>query len=154
MNKYACDGLDCDTCITTDCPNEKKKTDEVFNTSLTKKEIETLELIVRGYSNAQIAGKMVVEYTTVKTHLASIYQKFNHPIVGRTTEASVLRLRLALKYLESKGYLNWGKTWFKCMAELKEIKVLLEAANEANDGDTHFEYIDTALKKVKGLLNE
>lgn len=44
---------------------------------LSKREIEVLEMLARGYSNQQIADKLFVSLNTVKTHISSIYQKLN-----------------------------------------------------------------------------
>ena len=44
---------------------------------LTPREQEVLKLIVKGNSNREIADKMVVEITTVKSYIKSIYRKLN-----------------------------------------------------------------------------
>ena len=50
--------------------------------SLTTKEKEVLQLASKGFSNKEIAEKMVVKEVTVKTHLNSIFKKLN--VVNRT----------------------------------------------------------------------
>ncbi len=44
---------------------------------LTPRELEVLELIAHGSSNADIAGKLVVSDATVKTHVARIFSKLD-----------------------------------------------------------------------------
>ena len=50
--------------------------------SLTSKEKEVLQLTSKGFSNKEIAEKMVVKEVTVKTHLNSIFKKLK--VVNRT----------------------------------------------------------------------
>ena len=44
---------------------------------LTPRELEVLELIAHGNSNADIAGELVVSDATVKTHVARIFSKLD-----------------------------------------------------------------------------
>jgi len=48
-----------------------------FNIELTTREYETLSHLTNGLSNAQIASLQYVSVNTVKTHLRSIYSKFD-----------------------------------------------------------------------------
>jgi DNA-binding NarL/FixJ family response regulator len=60
---------------------------------LTERELEILELIVGGDSNAAIADKLYVTIGTVKTHVRSILSKL---CVDDRTQAAVRALRLGL----------------------------------------------------------
>jgi two-component system response regulator DevR len=52
---------------------------------LTRRELEILQLVAEGHSNAQLARKLWVTEQTVKFHLSNIYRKLN---VSNRTEAS------------------------------------------------------------------
>ena len=45
--------------------------------ALTHKEIEVLDLVALGHTNDQIAGKLFISETTVRTHLRSVNLKFH-----------------------------------------------------------------------------
>jgi len=63
------------------------------NAPLTERELEILALIVGGYSNAQIAGRLYITIGTVKTHVRNILNKLS---VDDRTQAAVLALRSGL----------------------------------------------------------
>ncbi len=65
---------------------------------LTSREIEVLQLLTEGFSNKQIATRLVVSTRTVNFHLDNIYTKLN---VNTRTEASLVALRM--------GWVNQGK---------------------------------------------
>ena len=58
--------------------------DEIEKLSLSKREIEILDLINEGLSNQQIAERLFVSESTVKKHVSNILLKMD---VGRRTEA-------------------------------------------------------------------
>jgi len=61
---------------------------------LTKRELELLQLLAAGLSNAEIADQLVITVGTVKAHTASIYQKLNvnrrSQAVARARELNIL----------------------------------------------------------------
>ncbi|MBH0130576.1 response regulator transcription factor [Salinibacterium sp. NK8237] len=57
--------------------------------SLSKREIEVLERVAAGMSNAVIAGEIFVSQTTVKSHLVHIFSKLN--VSSRTAAVSKAR---------------------------------------------------------------
>ncbi len=52
--------------------------------ALSDRELEVLQLMARGSANKQIAGDLSITESTVKTHVANIFQKLE---VGHRTEA-------------------------------------------------------------------
>jgi LuxR family maltose regulon positive regulatory protein len=56
---------------------------------LTKRELEILELIGAGYSNREIAGRLVITLNTVKKHSSNIYAKLG--VNSRTQAVAVAR---------------------------------------------------------------
>lgn len=60
---------------------------------LTQRECEVLELMVEGLNNTQIAGRLTVSPSTVKTHVSNILSKLG---VSSRTEATALALRIGL----------------------------------------------------------
>lgn len=65
--------------------------------SLTARELEILQLIVEGYSNAQIARSLYISEKTVKNHITNILRKLD---VGDRTQAAVYALRYGLAKLD------------------------------------------------------
>jgi DNA-binding NarL/FixJ family response regulator len=78
---------------------EKKKTDVLPFVSdkpiveLTQREQEILSYVAKGASNAQIAQKLFVKDTTIKTHLNNIYKKLN---VESRVQATLLAMQMNL----------------------------------------------------------
>ncbi|MGH3033298.1 MAG: helix-turn-helix domain-containing protein, partial [Gaiellaceae bacterium] len=52
---------------------------------LTRRELEILQLVAEGHSNAELARRLWVTEQTVKFHLSNVYRKLN---VSNRTEAS------------------------------------------------------------------
>ena len=65
--------------------NRAARAREEASSILTRREIEILQLLARGHSNAQLAQMLWVTEDTVKFHLSNIYQKLD---VANRTEAS------------------------------------------------------------------
>ncbi len=57
---------------------------------LSRRELDVLEWVVRGYSNKQIARELCIDETTVKTHLHRIFEKLN---VRDRTQAAIMALQ-------------------------------------------------------------
>ncbi len=57
---------------------------------LSRRELDVLEWVVRGYSNKQIARELCIDETTVKTHLHRIFEKLN---VRDRTQAAIFALQ-------------------------------------------------------------
>lgn len=51
---------------------------------MSKRELEVLQLMAKGYSNGEIASQLFVSLNTVKTHVSNIFIKLE---VGRRTQA-------------------------------------------------------------------
>ncbi len=73
--------------------SEEKPTLELEMHPLTDRELEVLEMIVAGHSNALIAEKLYITIGTVKTHVRSILNKLS---VDDRTQAAVQALRSGL----------------------------------------------------------
>src|SRR4051794_6663320 len=75
------------------------RNDFVLNTSLvsqlelSKRELEILGLLAQGHSNQEIAAKLFVSLSTVKTHLQNVFEKLD---VKRRTQAVEKAKRLHL----------------------------------------------------------
>jgi two-component system, NarL family, response regulator LiaR len=60
---------------------------------LSKRELEILGLLAQGYSNQEIAAKLFVSLSTVKTHIQNLFEKLD---VKRRTQAVEKAKRLHL----------------------------------------------------------
>jgi two-component system, NarL family, response regulator LiaR len=70
-------------------PNQQKQAD----LSITRRELEVLELIARGMSNREIAAKLYVSENTVKTHSSRVFDKLG---ARRRTQAVQLGKQFGL----------------------------------------------------------
>ena len=66
---------------------------------LTKRELEVLELMAKGYSNTQICDELVISLATVLTHIRRLYQKLEVSEY-ESHGGSAIRVRAVLKYFE------------------------------------------------------
>ena len=77
---------------------------------LTKREYEIFILILRGNSYKNIAEKLFVSTTTVKTHMVGIYYKLfvheRHELVSKYFLSKYLEIRKILNSLQSLTELN------------------------------------------------
>lgn len=69
--------------------NEK----EIVNLGLSKRELEVLQLMSEGLSNQEIAAKLFVSLSTIKTHSTNLFEKLD---VKRRTQAIEKAKRLSL----------------------------------------------------------
>ena len=49
----------------------------IFKLELSKRELEVLSLLAQGFSNQEIAAKLFVSLSTVKTHLQNLFEKLD-----------------------------------------------------------------------------
>ncbi len=95
QNSLSSDGLLSDT-IYPISHSESADEQQVTNTyTLTERELEVLQLIVEGCSNAVIAERLYITLGTVKTHVRNILNKL---CADDRTQAAVLALRSGLVY--------------------------------------------------------
>ena len=50
---------------------------ELKRLNLTEREYQILKLLVKGYSNAEIADRLFLSLSTIKTHVSNLYGKMN-----------------------------------------------------------------------------
>ncbi|NOT77277.1 MAG: winged helix-turn-helix transcriptional regulator [Cyclobacteriaceae bacterium] len=65
-------------------PDFKLDSETLNRLSISKREQEVLELISQGLSNQEIADKLFVSVSTIKSHLSNLFQKLD---VSRRTQA-------------------------------------------------------------------
>jgi DNA-binding NarL/FixJ family response regulator len=77
-------------------PNDEDDSDEIVDAyTLTERELEVLQLIVEGCSNATIAERLFITVGTVKTHVRNILNKL---CADDRTQAAVRALRSGLVF--------------------------------------------------------
>jgi ATP/maltotriose-dependent transcriptional regulator MalT len=69
---------------------------------LSEREVEVLHLISHGMSNPEIARRLIIAVSTVKTHVKNIYRKLDvdtrYEAMQRARELDLLRIRLEGEY--------------------------------------------------------
>jgi len=76
---------------------KRKNSSSQIECSLTQREREVLQLIGEGYSSVEIASKLKIRETTIKTHRNNLMDKLNvRSVAGLTRQA----IRLKLVYVE------------------------------------------------------
>jgi len=72
----------------------QKEKEKEFETNLTAREVEVLDLIADGLLNKEIAKKLYISEKTVKNHVSSIFRKLN---VSDRTQATIYAFKNNLK---------------------------------------------------------
>jgi NarL family two-component system response regulator LiaR len=67
-----------------EAPSTFHKEDFMAKTGISERELEVLQLIVKGASNQEIADQLFLSLSTIKTHISNIFLKLE---VGRRTQA-------------------------------------------------------------------
>lgn len=68
---------------------------------LTKRENDVMELLAHGYGMSEIAEKLVLTVSAIKTHYNNVSEKMNI----YTSKPDTVRVVLVLAYLKEKGIL-------------------------------------------------
>lgn len=55
----------------------KRNDSEIDRRNISKRELEVLELMASGHSNQEIADKLFLSANTIKTHVASLFEKLD-----------------------------------------------------------------------------
>lgn len=64
---------------------------------LTDRENDVMRLVARGYTNQEICKKLYIAYSTMKSHLDSLYKKLSVTKNGK--KIKITRVRAVLIYL-------------------------------------------------------
>lgn len=68
---------------------------------LTRRENDVMELLAHGYGMSEIAEKLMISVSSVKTHYRNVSEKMNI----YTSKLDTVRVVLVLAYLKEKGLL-------------------------------------------------
>lgn len=82
-----------------------KRVQRIANPDLTERETQIAELVSKGLTNSEISKILCIAYTTLKTHIYAIYQKYNIQC-EKGKDKSAYRVKLALEYLKRHNKLN------------------------------------------------
>ncbi|MBN2484373.1 MAG: response regulator transcription factor [Bacteroidales bacterium] len=80
--------------IITSLSNQSNQSD-IATSGLTKREIEVLKLVALGHTNEEVAGKLNISTTTVRTHRANLISK-----TGCANTASLVMFAIKNKFVE------------------------------------------------------
>ncbi len=72
-----------------------RKNGETAYDSLTEREREVLQLLVQGYSNAQIADRLVISRRTAETHRANLMRK-----LGAANQTELMRMAIQIDVIQ------------------------------------------------------
>lgn len=76
----------------------------VLTPTFTKREIDVIDLVSKGYSNTRIAEILIIGKRTVDTHYGNLHNKLNIDWDGYVeTAISVVRLRMVLIWFKHKN---------------------------------------------------
>lgn len=81
----------------------RKSAEPALDEALSKREIDVLKLISRGYTNREIAQQLCITERTVGSHVSTILSKLQ---LGNRTQAALHALRTGLVRLESRMQTN------------------------------------------------
>ena len=82
-------------------PNQIFQTN--FNSGLSRREIEVLQLLAQGAANKEVAATLSIGHCTVKTHVGHIFEKLG---VSKRTEAVTEALRRGIITLQPQAVLR------------------------------------------------
>lgn len=83
---------------------------------LTEKELEVMELIAQGFSDNEIAEKLVIAETTVKTHKTHIYQKYQ-------VDGCAARVKAVIEYLKQERGIKVFETYEEENKGFEEVEI-------------------------------
>lgn len=104
---------------------------------LTEKELEVMEHIAQGFSDNEIAEKLVIAETTVKTHKIHIYQKYQ-------VDGCTARVKAVIEYLKQERGIKMFETYEEENKGFEEVEIpYLELAKKTGANRCiHFNWDD------------